>query len=108
MTVQYVYIAHAVWEKNIADLKGDTDRKKQICMLGGIVIIPKELTKLHKYVFMTADIFLVNPAQFLFCWVAILALARWDIFLTENLLLYLNLLRRYTCIIWKVVFELQT
>ena len=66
MTVQYVYIAHAVWEKNIADLKDDTNRKKQIRMLGGIAIIPKELTKLHKYVFMTADIFLVNSAQFLF------------------------------------------
>ena len=60
MTFQDIDIAHAIWGKNIAALKGNTTGKKQIHMAGEIVKIPKEHMKLHKEVFMIADIFFVN------------------------------------------------
>ena len=46
--VQDIDIAHAIWEKNIVDLKGKTKSKTPIHVAEGIVKIPKELIKLHK------------------------------------------------------------
>ena len=60
MTFQDIDIARAIWGKKIEASKGNTTRKKPIYMAGGIVKIPKEFVKLHKEVFMTVDIFLVN------------------------------------------------
>ena len=64
--VQDIYIPYAIWGKNIADLKVNTTGKKQTHVAGYIVIITKELIKLHKDVFMTAGIFFVNGIPFLF------------------------------------------
>ena len=60
MTVQYIYIAHAMWGKNIADLKVNTTSKKPIHLTWDIVIIIKKSVKLHKDLFMIADIFFIN------------------------------------------------
>ena len=46
--VQDIEIAYAIWGKNIADLKGNTTRKKTIHVAGENFEIPKELVKLHK------------------------------------------------------------
>ena len=62
--VQDIYIVHAIWGGNIADLKGGATRKKTIHVAGELVIIPKEFIKLQKDVFMMADIFFVNGIPF--------------------------------------------
>ena len=41
-------------------LKGEPTRNKPIHVVGDIVIIPKELIKIHKDIFMTEDIFFIN------------------------------------------------
>ena len=64
MTVQDIAIAHTIWVNNIAALKCKTTRKKPTHVIGDIVDIPKELVKLHKEEFMTADIFFVNRIPF--------------------------------------------
>jgi hypothetical protein len=64
VTVQDVDTTHIIWGKNIAALKGKTTRKKPIHVAKDFVKVPKELLKLHKEVFMTADIFFVNQIPF--------------------------------------------
>ena len=64
MTVQDIGIAHAIWGKKIADLNVETNRKKPIHVAGDLVKIPKELIKIHRYVFMTADILFVDGIPF--------------------------------------------
>ena len=73
VTVQYIDISYEIWDKNIVDLKGNTTVKKQIHVVGDLVKVPRELIKLHKDVFVTADIIFVNGIPFLFCSVAILS-----------------------------------
>ena len=46
---------HGIWGKKIVAFKSKTTRKKPVHVAGDIVIIPKELVKLYKYVFMTAE-----------------------------------------------------
>ena len=60
MAVQDIYIAHSIWGKKIADLKGNTTRNKTIHMAGDLVKVPRELIKIHKDVFMIANILFVN------------------------------------------------
>ena len=64
MTVQDVVVAHSIWGKNIAALKGKTTRKKPIQVAGNRLKVPKELLELHKEVYMTCDIFFVNKIAF--------------------------------------------
>ena len=64
VTVQDIDIAPAIWGKNISALKGNTTRKKLIHVSGEIVIIPKELIEIQKYVFMIAEIFFINGIPF--------------------------------------------
>ena len=66
MTVQDIEIAHTIWGNNIVDLKCKTTGKKPTQVIGDIVDILKELFKIHKEVFMTADIFFVNGIPFFF------------------------------------------
>ena len=66
VTVQYINISHKIMGTNIADAKVKTTRKKPIYAGEEIVIIIKELAKIHKYVFMTAGILFVNGIPFLF------------------------------------------
>ena len=64
VTVQDVDIALKIWGKNIAALKGKTTRSKPNPVARDFVKVPVELLKLHKEVFLTADIFFVNKIPF--------------------------------------------
>ena len=64
VTVQDVDVALKIWGKNIAALKGKTTRAKPNPVARDFVKVPKELLKLHKEVFLTADIFFVNKIPF--------------------------------------------
>ena len=65
VAVQDIDIVHKIWDKNIADFKGKTTENKPIHVAGGIFITPKEIIKLHKYIFMTSDLLFVNGIPFL-------------------------------------------
>jgi len=64
VTVQDVDVATKIWGKNIAALKGKTTRSKPAPVAKDFVKVPTELYKLHKEVFLTADIFFVNKIPF--------------------------------------------
>jgi hypothetical protein len=64
VTVQDVEVAFKIWGKNIAALKGKTTRSKPNPVARDFVKVPTELLKLHKEVFLTADIFFVNKIPF--------------------------------------------
>jgi hypothetical protein len=64
VTVQDIDVAHAIWGKNIAALKGKTTRKKPIPVADSVMRVPTELLRLHKDVFLTCDIFFVNTIPF--------------------------------------------
>jgi hypothetical protein len=64
--VQDVDVALKIWGKNIimAALKGKTTRGKPNPVAKDFVKVPVALLKLHKEVFLTADIFFVNKIPF--------------------------------------------
>jgi hypothetical protein len=64
VTVQDIDVALKIWGKNIAALKGKTTRRKTIPVARDYVKFPLELTKLHKEVFLTTDIFFLNKNPF--------------------------------------------
>ena len=64
VTVQDIDITTKVWGKDMAALKGKTTRHKPLPVAMNLVKIPKELLKLHKEVFLMADIFFVNKIPF--------------------------------------------
>ena len=64
VAVQDINIIQKNWDKNFAALKGNITYKKPIYMAGGIVLIPKEIIKLHIYVFMTSYLLFVNGITF--------------------------------------------
>ena len=63
--VQDIEVAHEIWGKDINNLKGKTTRKKPIPVAKDFVKIPREIQKLHKFVYLTADIFFVNKIPFM-------------------------------------------
>ena len=65
VTVRDVDVAISIWGKNISKLKGTTTRSKSVPVTRDYVKVPKELLKLHREVFLTADIFFVNKIPFL-------------------------------------------
>jgi len=64
VTLEDTNVAFKIWGKDIAALKGKTTRKKPNPVAKDFVKVPKELMKLHKNVFLTADIFFVNKIPF--------------------------------------------
>jgi hypothetical protein len=64
VTVQDINVAHAIWGKKIAALKGKTTRKNPIPVADSVMRVPTELLRLHKDVFLTCDIFFVNTIPF--------------------------------------------
>jgi len=64
ITVDDVNVAHALWGKNIAALKGKTTRKKTIPVATSTMPVPPGLLNLHKDVTLTADVFFVNKIPF--------------------------------------------
>jgi hypothetical protein len=64
VTVQDVNVAHTIWGKNIAALKGKTTRSKPAPVARDFVKVPVELLNLHREVFLTVDIIFVNKIPF--------------------------------------------
>ena len=64
VTVQDIDVATKIWGKDVAALKGKTTRCKPLPVARNLVKIPKELLKLHKEVFLMADIFFINKIPF--------------------------------------------
>jgi hypothetical protein len=65
VTVQDVEDAISIWGKNISALKGKTTQKKSIPVARDYAKVPTEFLKLHKEVFLTADIIFVNKIPFI-------------------------------------------
>jgi hypothetical protein len=65
VTIQDIDVATKIWGKNIATLKGKKTRSKTHPVARDYVKVTKELLKLHKEIFLTADIFFVNKIPFL-------------------------------------------
>ena len=63
-SVDDIEAAVETWGKNIDMLKGKTTRHKSIHVAADFVKAPKEIVKLHKEVFLTADTFFVNKTPF--------------------------------------------
>jgi hypothetical protein len=64
VTIQYTDVATNIWGKNNAALKGKTTRSKMHPVDRVYVKVPNELLKLHKEVFLSANIFFVNTIPF--------------------------------------------
>jgi hypothetical protein len=64
VTVDHVDAALKIWRKNVAALKGKTTRTKPDPVARDFVKVPVELLKLHKEVYITADLFFVNKIPF--------------------------------------------
>ena len=62
--VQDIEVAHEIWGKDTASLKGNTTRTKPIHVAQDFVKVPKELLWLHKDVFLVANIFFTNKIPF--------------------------------------------
>jgi hypothetical protein len=62
--IQDVNVALKIWGKNIAAIKGKTTWNKPNPVAKDFVKVPVELLKLHKEVFLTANIFFVNKIPF--------------------------------------------
>jgi hypothetical protein len=62
--IQDIDVATKIWGKNIAALKGKTTWHKPIPVAEDFIKVPIELVKLHKEVFLTADLFFVNKIPF--------------------------------------------
>jgi hypothetical protein len=60
VTVKHVDTALKIWGKNIAALKGKTTQTKPDPVARDFVKVPMELLKLHKEVYITANLFFVN------------------------------------------------
>jgi hypothetical protein len=64
VTVNHVDTALKIWGKNVAALKGKTTQTKPDPVAMDFVKVSVELLKLHKEVYMTANLFLVNKIPF--------------------------------------------
>jgi hypothetical protein len=64
VTVNHVDTALKIWGKNVAALKGKTTWMKPDLAARNFVKVPVELLKLHKVVYITANIFFVNKIPF--------------------------------------------
>ena len=60
VTVHYIDVDHNIRGKIVPSLKLDTTRKNSIPVSGDLVQVPEELVKLHKDIYLTADLFFVN------------------------------------------------
>ena len=58
VTVEDVATASKIWGKNVDALKGKTTRRKPEVVKRDLVRVPKELMKLHKDIYLTAEMFL--------------------------------------------------
>jgi hypothetical protein len=64
ITVEHVDTTHKIWGKNVAALKGKTTQTKPDPVARDFVKVPMKLLKLHKEVYITANLFFVNKIPF--------------------------------------------
>jgi hypothetical protein len=64
VTVDHINTALKIWGKNVAALKGKTTWTKPDPVARDFVKVPVELLKLHKEVYITANLFFVNKIPF--------------------------------------------
>jgi hypothetical protein len=64
VTVKHVDTALKIWDKNVMALKGKTTQTKPDPVARDFVKVPMELLKLHKEVYITANLFFVNKIPF--------------------------------------------
>jgi hypothetical protein len=64
VTVEHIDTALMIWGKNITALKGRTTHTKPDLVARDFVKVPVELLKLHKEVYITANLFFVNKILF--------------------------------------------
>jgi hypothetical protein len=64
ITVEHVDTALKIWGKNVASLKGKTTHTKPDPVARDFVKVQVELLKLHKEVYITANLFFVNKIPF--------------------------------------------
>ena len=62
--VKDIGVTHNIWGKRVSALEGNTTRKKKIHVAGNLVQVPKYLVRLHKDIYLTADMFFVNSIRF--------------------------------------------
>ena len=60
VTVQDIYVVHNIWGKSVPYFKGNITSQKPIPVEGDLVQVPEELVKLHKDIYLTADLLFVN------------------------------------------------
>ena len=60
VTVQDIDVSHKILGKSVPALKGNTNRKKPIPVAGDLVQVLEDLVKIHKYIYLTADLLFVN------------------------------------------------
>ena len=64
VTVKHIDTALKIWGKNVVALKGKTTQTKPDPVARDFVKVPVELLKLHKEVYITANLFFVNKILF--------------------------------------------
>ena len=64
MTLQDIDVTHNIWGKGVPYFKRKTNRKKLIPVTGELVQVPKDLEKLNKDIYLTADMFFVKIIPF--------------------------------------------
>ncbi len=69
VTVEHINTALKIWSKNVAALKGKTIWTKPDQVARDFVKVPVELLKLHKDVYITANLFFVNKIPFFLMYV---------------------------------------
>ena len=57
--------ADTIYGRDLGGIRGKTVRKKQECVHGETLMIPKDFYKLHHFVTLTVDIMYVNGVEFL-------------------------------------------
>jgi hypothetical protein len=64
VTVEHIDTELKIWGKNVAALKGKTTQSKPDLVAGDFVKVQAELLKLHKEVYITANLIFVNKIPF--------------------------------------------
>ena len=110
MRVQDIDMDHKIWGKSVPALKVKNTRKKPIPLEGDMVQVPKEMVKLHKYIYIYIwrQIFSLLKVYLSFSTQAVRYVLQLSIvLLTEKWRLYSRPSKRSTVITWSVGFTSQ-
>jgi hypothetical protein len=107
VTVEHIDTALKIWGKNIGALKGKTTWMEPDLVARDFVKVPVELLKLHKEVYITADLFFANKIPFFLMLSCKICLRQSNTLQTELFHKYLRHSRRSTSTISNMAFALQ-